>query len=150
MRPGDWAAELDRFGPQFAVTTKALLQLNTQNDMHAFSIGNHLTEEYRIRANQRSWKQPYRMAKLLEGAEIEIDRKNPGRFRKRIEAALDVLSNPIDMQDTPIIKSWKYADVVETKRRGRQYEKVGVGKTPSFRRFLEVSRNELRSGSERR
>lgn len=86
--------------------------------MHAFSIGNHLSEQYRIRANQRSWQQPYRILSLLEGAEIEIDRKNPGRFRKRIEAALDVLMNPSDMQGTPIVESWKYANVVEAKRRG--------------------------------
>jgi hypothetical protein len=118
LRAGDWASELDRFGLQFAVTTQALLQLNTQNDMHAFNIGNHLTEEYRIRANQRSWAQPYRVHKLLDGAEIEVDRKNPGRFRKRIEAALDVLSNPFDMQNTPIIKNWEYAQEVEAKGRG--------------------------------
>ncbi len=118
LRPGDWAAELERFAPQFAVTTKALLQLNTQNDMHAFNLGNHLTEQYRIRANQQSWTQPYRVCKLLEGAEIEVDRKHAGRFRQRIEAALDVLANPVDMRETPIIERWKYADVVEAKGRG--------------------------------
>jgi len=118
LRAGDWAAELDRYGPQFAVTTKALLQLNTQNDMHAFNLGNHLTEEYRIRASQQSWKQPHRVCKLLESAEIEVDRKHAGRFRERIEAALDVLTNPVDMQNTPIIESWHYADIVEAKGRG--------------------------------
>lgn len=41
---------------------------------------------------------------MLEGAEIEVDRKNPGRFRKRIEAALDVLANDHEMQGTPIIE----------------------------------------------
>lgn len=118
LRAGDWAAELERFGLQYAVMTKALLQLNTQNDMHAFNLGNALTEQYRIRANERSWQQPYRVSKLLADAEIEVDRKNPGRFRKRIEAALDVLSNPVDMQGTPLIESWRYRDVIEAKGRG--------------------------------
>ena len=118
LRAGDWAAELEQFGMQYAVMTKALLQLNTQNDMHAFNLGNHLTEEYRIRARQQSWKQPHRVCKLLEGAEIEVDRKHAGRFRQRIEAALDVLSNPVEMQGTPIIERWQYADVVEAKGRG--------------------------------
>jgi hypothetical protein len=118
LRAGDWAAELNRYGPQFAVTTKALLQLNTQNDMHAFNLGNHLTEEYRIRASQQKWKQPHRVWKLLENAEIEVDRKHAGRFRERIEAALDVLTNPVDMQNTPIIESWHYDDIVEAKGRG--------------------------------
>lgn len=117
-RAGDWAAELERFGPQYAVTTKALLQLHTQNDKHAFNLGMALAEQYRIRANQRSWKQPYRVTRLLADAEIEVDRKNPGRFRKRIEAALDVLSNRVVMQGTPIIESWEYADVIEAKGRG--------------------------------
>ncbi len=118
LRAGDWAAELERFGLQYAVMTKALLQLNTQNDMHAFSLGNALTEQYRIRAHERSWQQPYRVSKLLADAEIDVDRKNPRRFRKRIEAALDVLSNPVDMQGTPIIESWHYRDVVEATGRG--------------------------------
>jgi hypothetical protein len=118
LRAGDWAAELERFGLQYAVMTKALLQLNTQNDMHAFHLGNVLTEQYRIRANQQSWKQPYRVCKLLADAEIDVDRKNPGRFRKRIEAALDVLSNPVDMQGMAIIESWHYSTVVEAKGRG--------------------------------
>lgn len=118
LRPGDWAAELDRFGPQFAVATRALLQLNPQNEMHAFKLGCMLEEEYRIRANQRSWKQPYRVYKLLEGAEIEVDRNHAGRFRERIEAAFDVLSNPVTMNGTPLIESWEYTSVVEAKGRG--------------------------------
>jgi len=120
LRAGDWAAELERFGLQYAVMTKALLQLNTQNDRHAFNLGNFLTEQYRIRANEQSWKQPYRVRTLLDGAEIEVDHKHAGRFRKRIEAALDVLGNPVTMKNgTPIIESWEYtSDVVEAKGRG--------------------------------
>jgi hypothetical protein len=119
LRAGDWAAELERFGLQYAVMTKALLQLNTQNDRHAFNLGNFLTEQYRIRASQQSWKQPYRARTLLDGAEIEVDRKHAGRFRERIEAALDVLGNPVTMNGTPIIESWEYtSDVVEAKGRG--------------------------------
>lgn len=118
LRAGDWAAELERYGLQYAVTTKALLQLHPQNDRHAFDLGNHLTEQYRIRANQQNWSQPYRVCTILEGAEIEVDRKNPGRFRKRIEAALDVLTSPHDMQETPIIERWQYAQTIEPKGRG--------------------------------
>jgi hypothetical protein len=118
LRLGDWSAELERITPQFAVTTRALLQLHTQNDAHAFNLGNCLSEQYRIRASQRSWQQPYRVRTLLADAEIELDRKNPGRFRKRIEAALDVLANRVAMQGTPIIERWVYANVVEPKGRG--------------------------------
>lgn len=118
LRAGDWAVELERYGLQYAVTTKALLQLHTQNDMHAFNLGNHLTEQYRIRASQKSWQQPHRVGALLDGAEVEVDRKNPGRFRKRIEAALDVLASQHDMQGTPIIEHWEYAQTVEPKGRG--------------------------------
>jgi len=118
LRLGDWSAELERITPQFAVTTRALLQLHTQNDAHAFNLGNCLCEQYRIRAHQRSWQQPYRIRTLLADAEIDADRKHAGRFRDRIEAALDVLTSPIAMQGTPIIERWEYVSFVEPKGRG--------------------------------
>lgn len=118
LRPGDWAADLEQLSPQFALTTRALLQLNIQSDMHAFNLGNYLAEEYRIRAHQRSWQQPYRIKTLLADAEIEVDRAHAGRFRQRIETALDVLTNPVDMKGTPIIESWYYPKPIETQGRG--------------------------------
>jgi hypothetical protein len=117
LRPGDWAAELERLSPQYAVMYRSILRLNTQNEMNAKRIANFLIEEYRIRAHQKTWTQPYRVAALLAGACIEIDRKNPKRFRDRIEAALDVLVNK-GIMETPIVASWHYPKPVEAKGRG--------------------------------
>ncbi len=117
LRPGDWAAELEKLSPQYGVMYRSILRLNTQNDMNAWRIGNYLIEEYRIRAHQKSWAQPYRISTLLAGACIEVDRKNPKRFRDRIETALNVLANP-DVMEPPVVASWKYPNFVDAKGRG--------------------------------
>jgi hypothetical protein len=128
LRPGDWATELEQLPEFHAITVRALMQLNTQNDQHALRLGYFLEEDYRIRAHQRSWTQPYRMSTLLAGAEIAVDRKNPGRFRQRIEAALDVLENHHTMKGTPVIASWRYAGPVPPTGRGgfNQWLAAGV------------------------
>jgi len=152
LRPGDWVAELERLSPQYAVMYRSILRLNTQNEMNAKRIANFLIEEYRIRAHQKTWTQPYRIATLLAGACIEADRNNPKRFRDRIEAALNVLINP-DAMETPIVASWHYPKPVVAKGRGwfdlwlesgiviippnvvtdERYGKIGAGKRSSQR-----------------
>jgi len=117
VRPGDWIADLDQLAPPYAVMYRAILQLNGQNEMNAKRIGHFLIEAYRIRAHEKSWRQPYRIANLLDGACIEADRKHAGRFRQRIEDSLDVLANA-NALETPIIASWSYPDPVAASGRG--------------------------------
>lgn len=118
LRPGNWARELERFTPQYAVMMQGILKLHARRDANAKRIGRYLVYQYRIRAHERSWAQPYRVCDLLTGAGIEIDRSNPGRFRKRIEAALDILANPEEMRGPICIKVWHYPHAVAASGRG--------------------------------
>jgi hypothetical protein len=97
---------------------QGILRLHAKNDRNAKRLGRFLVFQYRIRANQRSWSQPYRVADLLSGAGVSIDRKNPGRFRERIESALNVLANPGYMEGPICVKSWRYRDQVDPGSRG--------------------------------
>lgn len=118
LRPGDWAVELEKLSPKYGIMYRSILRLNTQNDVNAWRIANTLIEEYRIRAREQNWTQPYRVETLLAGACIEIDRKHAKRFRDRIEAALDVLANPDAMEGAPLIASWKYPRPIAATGRG--------------------------------
>lgn len=118
LRPGNWARELEQFTPQFAMMMQGILRLRARPDAHAKRIGRYLIGQYRIRANERSWKQPYRIRTLLEGAGIDIPERNGARFRGRIEAAFDVLSNPESMGGPACIAAWRYPVPIEETGRG--------------------------------
>lgn len=119
MRGGDFMYQIEAAGKQYALTTRALLQLRQNHDAHAISLGFFIQEQFRMRSRSDSTGRPFRVADLLEGAEIEIDRGNAGRFVERIEGALDKLCDPKAMDDAPILKSWKYK--VKPRTRGRNF-----------------------------
>ncbi len=119
LRPGDWAIEMERFTPQLATMMQGILKLHARRDAHAKRIGRYLVYQYRVRATQKSWAQPYRIETLLAGAGIEVDRGNPGRFRQRIESALATLANSVEMDDGPVcIASWSYPNPIAATGRG--------------------------------
>lgn len=118
LRPGNWARELEQFTPQYAFMMQGILKLHARRDANAKRIGRFLIYQYRVRAHERSWSQPYRICDLLAGAGIEIDRDNPKRFRGRIETALNILANPEEMRGPVCIQSWKYPHPVEQSGRG--------------------------------
>lgn len=114
VRPGDWSAPLANMPPQYALTMQSILRLHSHRDRHAKRIGRYLTWQYRVRAAQRTWGQPYHLGRLLDQSGVEVDRKNPGRFKERLEAALNVLVEA----DPPVIKSWRYVTPVTASGRG--------------------------------
>lgn len=97
LRPGDWAIDMERFGPQLAIMMQGILKLHARNDAHAKRIGRYLVYQFRVRAAEQSWRQPYRVETLLKGAGVDVDRKNPARFRQRVEAALDTLGSTVGL-----------------------------------------------------
>lgn len=119
MRGGDFMYQIEAAGKQYALTTRALLQLRQNHDAHAISLGFFIQEQFRMRSRSDDMSRPFRVADLLEGAEIEIDRGNAGRFVERIEGALNTLCDPKAMDGAPILKSWKYK--VKPRTRGRNF-----------------------------
>ena len=68
------------------------------------------------------------MADLLQGAEIPVDRGNAGRFKDRIDKALNTLADPEKMNGAPILKSRKYKQKIQTHgRRGWIDEWLNLG-----------------------
>lgn len=118
LRPGDWAMELEKFTPQLATMMQGILQLHARRDANAKRIGRFLVHQYRVRARQKTWDQPYRIETMLAGAGIEVDRKNPGRLRRVVEAALNVLASSDEMHGPVCIKSWHYPNPIEAQGRG--------------------------------
>lgn len=106
VRPGDWAAEMQDMAPQFAITMSSVLQLNNKNQYLSKQIALYILEQFKIRSSYGTFSNPFYVETLLEGACILIDKKNPARFRSRVEAALEDLKT----LDPPIIKSWHYVD----------------------------------------
>ena len=108
VRPGDWAAEIQDMAPQFAITMRSVLQLNNKNQHLPKQLALYILEQFKIRSSYGTFTNPFYIETLLEGACLPIDKKNPGRFRSRVEAAFDALKT----LDPPIIKSWHYVDQV--------------------------------------
>lgn len=118
VRPGDWNASNDRITLPFARRTDAVLKLHGRRDKNAARLAWALEEAYRIRAQKRTWNQAYRVCDLLEAAGITPDRKHPQRFRERIEAALNILRNPAEMNGTPVVATWSYPTPIAATGRG--------------------------------
>jgi hypothetical protein len=132
LRPGDWAATMQDLSPQYAVTTQALFQLHSRRDYMAKRIGRYLLQQFRYRASKGTYTQPFYIETILEGARIDIttsDRKNPGRFRERIEGSLQTLTKT----EAPVIKRWRYLDKVPETGRGmlEQWLRARIVCTPA-------------------
>ncbi|MGI8403703.1 MAG: hypothetical protein ACR2OE_02840 [Thermomicrobiales bacterium] len=106
VRPGDWAAQMQDMSPQFAIAMISVLQLNNKNQYLQKQIALYLLEQFKIRSSYGTFNNPFYVETLLEGACIPTDRKNPARFRSRVEVAL----NDLAKLDPPVIKSWHYVD----------------------------------------
>lgn len=67
-------------------------------------LARYFSWQWRIRARSQNFEQPYRIDTLLGAVGENLDRRNPGRTRARLQRALDML------QDDSVIGSWHYKD----------------------------------------
>jgi len=74
-----------------AEVEREVFKLNPQQDFHELLLGLYLTERWRDLARKEEYAKPISMKELLEGSMISVDRKNPSRFIKRIDDALESL-----------------------------------------------------------
>ena len=65
-------------------------------------LARYLSYQWRCRAHNGDYLQPFRVATLLDAAGAELDRRDPARTRARLEKALDTL-----LQDR-VIAAWQY------------------------------------------
>jgi hypothetical protein len=117
VRPGDWSADLQDMAPQVALTLRSVFQLDNKRQRPTKLISLYLIEQFRIAAGGKGAARTFRIATILEGACIEIgetERKNPARFRRQIEDAIEDL----EMLEPALLTRWRYLDTVPTKGRG--------------------------------
>jgi hypothetical protein len=132
VRPGDWSADLQDMAPQVALTLRSVFQLDNKRQRLTKLIALYLIEQFRIAASGKGAARTLRVATILEGACIEIgetERKNPGRFRRLIEDAIEDL----ETLEPALLTRWRYLDTVPTKGRGmlNQWLAARVALTPA-------------------
>ena len=89
VRPGGWARHYLTGGTNW--TTKVLrpiMQYHPYHDRLAMRLGIYLAFQWRIRSSHGNWDQPWKLRTLLEGAKIDVPKRNPQRFFPQVEAAL--------------------------------------------------------------
>jgi hypothetical protein len=92
FRPGPWARHY-LGGPQHWTTAvlKQIMAYHPYSDRLKMRLGLYLTFQWRIRVNRGTLDQPWKLKTLLEGAKIELPKKDPQRFYPRVIAALEEL-----------------------------------------------------------
>jgi len=115
FRPGKVFAHF-LFGPgrQSALLSAKALAYDPYRQTWEKRLARYLSYQWRCRAHNGDYLQPFRVATLLEAAGVEIDRRDPARTRTRLEKALDTLLHDL------VIAAWQYDRWEEslTTRRG--------------------------------
>lgn len=92
FRPGPWARYY--LGDAQHWTTpvlKTVMGYDPRYDRLKMRLGIYLAFQWRIRARKSSWDQPWKLRTLLEGAKVDIPKRNPQRFFPQVIRALEGL-----------------------------------------------------------
>lgn len=112
---GKWVTMIPEISSKTAIMLRKLLAYSAKNERYQKRLGLYLTFMFRINA-RKGGAFEVSMDKLLEGAGIVPDKKNPGRFRDAIEHALACLQ-----RDDAI---GPYARVIDASEEGQEREKA--------------------------
>lgn len=106
---------LDNPNKQFMLMTKEILSYHPTKQLVEKRLARHLMWQFRIRQAKGDYLRSFNNEKILTATSIKVDRRNPSRFRDRLEQAFDTL------KDSNIISGWQYDsywDEEVTKKRG--------------------------------
>jgi predicted XRE-type DNA-binding protein len=103
FRPGDVLAHV-LFGPgrQTALMSAMALRFNPYTQAWEKRLTRYLSWQWRCRARQENYEQPFRVATLLAAVGDPAGIVRPTRTRERLEKALDILV------DHKVISGWQY------------------------------------------
>jgi DNA-binding XRE family transcriptional regulator len=103
FRPGKVLAHF-LFGPgrQSAMLSAKALAYDPYRQKWEKRLARYLSYQWRCRAHNGDYLQPFRVVTLLDATGAELDRRDPARTRTRLEKALDTL-----LQDR-VIAAWQY------------------------------------------
>jgi len=89
VRPGGWARHYLTSGTHWTTTMlRQIMQYHPYRDRLAMRLGIYLAFQRRMRSPHGNWDQPWKLRTLLEGAKIDVPKRNPQRFFPQVEAAL--------------------------------------------------------------
>ena len=89
VRPGPWAKHYLGEGTHWTTSVlRQIMRYHPYSDRLKMRLGIYLAFQWRIRARIGTWDQPWKLRTLLEGAKIEIPKKDPQRFFPRVLASL--------------------------------------------------------------
>jgi DNA-binding XRE family transcriptional regulator len=109
FRPGKVFAHF-LFGPgrQSALLSARALAYDPYRQTWEKRLARYLSYQWRCRAHNGDYLQPFRVLTLLEAAGAELDMRKPSRTREHLEKALDTL------QQDRVIAAWQYDRWEET------------------------------------
>jgi len=115
IRPGDVFARF-LFGPgrQTALISQKALHYDPYRQQWEKRITRFLAYIWRIRRARNDYLAPISVGALLQGAGLQVCKRNPKKTRARMEKALDLLS-----QDG-VIRYWRYVQQVTERPAGRK------------------------------
>ena len=115
IRPGDVFAQfLIGPGRQTALISQKALHYDPYRQYWEKRITRFLAFLWRIRRGRKDYLAPISVGALLQGAGLQVDKRNPKKSRGRMEKALNQLS-----QDD-VIRSWRYVPQVNGRPAGRK------------------------------
>jgi hypothetical protein len=103
FRPGSLFSRF-LFGPgkQIALLSARALKYNLKSQTYEKRLARYLSWQWRIRASQLDYLQPYRVSTLVRAVDLKEDQRFPSRTRDRLERGLDQL------QSDGVIRTWQY------------------------------------------
>jgi len=103
IAPGDWAQHfLGRRNRFVATLLREVLRYDPDKQRLPMRLGIYLASQWRNRAKDKNYEQPFLVKTLLAGACISLPTSNFQRFREQFEQALDWL------EEDAVIAPWEY------------------------------------------
>ena len=92
------------FGPgrQIALLAARALTYSPKNQQYEKRLARYLSWQWRVKAAQLDYLRPYTVRTLLQAIALKTDKRFPNRTKKRLEDALNRLS------DDGILRTWQY------------------------------------------
>ena len=105
LRPGDvFARFLFGAGRQTALLASQALAYDPEKERWEKRLTRYFSWQWRIRQGRGAYLNPFLVSTLLTATGVEIDTRNPGRTRNRLEKALDRLHTD------GVLTGWQYSD----------------------------------------
>ena len=103
FRPGHLFSRF-LFGPgkQIALLSARALKYDLKSQVYEKRLARYLSWQWRIRAYQLDYFQPYRVSTMVRAIDLNEDQRFPSRTRDRLERGLDQL------QRDGVIRTWQY------------------------------------------